>query len=140
MALDHWRIRCVSGRRFGRLRRRQEERAVTQRRVGDNPYLAKKAQGQFVIVTLTVQNIGDKPQSFSPSNQKLLDASGRSFASDSMAQIALGGSDIPLWDNINPGNTVDVKLIYDMPAGAAPASVELHDSMLSGGVTVALTP
>ncbi len=30
--------------------------------VGDNPYLTKKAQGQFVIVTVTVKNIGDKPQ------------------------------------------------------------------------------
>jgi len=108
--------------------------------VGDNPFLAKKAQGQFVIVTLSVQNVGDKPQSFSPSDQKLTDAQGRSFESDSAAQIALGGSDIPVWDNINPGNTVDVKIVYDMPADATPASIALHDSMFSGGATVTLTP
>lgn len=108
--------------------------------VGDNPYLREKAQGQFVIVTLSVQNIGDRAQGFSPSNQKLIDTQGRSFESDSSAQIALGDSDIPVWDDINPGNAVDVSLVYDMPAGAAPARIELHDSMFSGGVTVVLTP
>lgn len=108
--------------------------------VGDNPYLAKKAQGQFVVVTLSVQNIGDRAQGFSPSDQKLIDSQGRSFDSDAAAQIALGGSDIPVWDNINPGNTVDVKVVYDMPRDAVPASITLHDSMFSGGATVALTP
>lgn len=108
--------------------------------VGDNPYLAKKAQGQFVVVTLSVQNIGDRAQGFSPSDQKLTDNQGRSFDSDADAQIALGGSDIPVWDNINPGNTVDVKIVYDMPRDAVPASITLHDSMFSGGATVALTP
>lgn len=50
------------------------------------------------------------------------------------------GSDIPAWDNINPGNAVDVSLVYDMPAGAVPARIELHDSMFSGGATVELAP
>jgi len=108
--------------------------------VGDNPFLNQKAQGQFVIVTLSVQNIGDRPQGFSPSNQKLFDTEGRSFETDTSAQIALDNNDIAVWDNINPGNTVDVSLVYDMPVGAVPASIELHDSMFSGGVTVNLTP
>lgn len=107
--------------------------------VGDNPYLARKPQGQFVIVSMSVKNIGDKPQGFSPSAQKLFDAQGRSFESDTAAQIALGGSDIPVWDNINPGNSVEVKVVYDMPAGAAPTTIELHDSMFSGGAKVSLT-
>ncbi len=41
---------------------------------------------------------------------------------------------------INPANTIDVSLVYDMPAAAVPARIELHDSMFSGGVTVDLTP
>ena len=106
--------------------------------VGDNPYLAKKAQGQFVVVSMTVKNIGTKAQSFSPSSQKLKDAQGRSFESDSMAQIALGDSDVPVWDNINPGNTVQVKVVFDMPKDAVPATIELHDSMFSGGAKVTL--
>ena len=106
--------------------------------VGDNPYLTEKAQGQFVIVSLTVKNISDKPQSFAPGSQKLVDDQGRSFESNTSAQVALGGSDITIWDNINPGNAVQAKVVYDMPAGAVPARIELHDSMFSGGESVSL--
>ncbi|GBE66258.1 Mpr protein [Mycobacterium sp. MFM001] len=107
--------------------------------VGDNPYLARKAQGQFVIVSMSVKNIGDKPQSFAPSSQKLFDADGRSFEPDTTAQIALGDSDVPLYDNVNPGNAVDVKVVYDMPQSAVPTTIELHDSVFSGGAKVSLT-
>lgn len=105
--------------------------------VGDNPYLQRKAQGQFVIVTMTVQNISDKPKSLSPSNQELYDAQGRKFSADTMAAINLD-SDVAVWDEINPGNTVTMHVVYDMPADAVPAEIALHDSMLSGGVRVAL--
>lgn len=106
--------------------------------VGDNPYLTEQAQGQFVVVSMTVQNTSKEPKSFSPSEQKLMDDQGRSFEPSTSAQIALGGSDIPVWDNINPGNTVDAKVVYDMPKDANPATLELHDSMFSGGVKVRL--
>ena len=106
--------------------------------VGDNPYLTEEAQGQFVVVSLKVENIGDEPQSFSPSAQKATDAQGRTFEPDTTAQIALGGSDVTVWDSINPGNAVDVKLVFDMPKNARPSAVELHDSLFSGGVTVNL--
>ena len=43
-----------------------------------------------------------------------------------------------MWDNINPGNTVEVKVVFDMPKDAVPATIELHDSMFSGGAKVAL--
>lgn len=106
--------------------------------VGDNPYLTEEAQGQFVIVSMTVQNTSDEPKGFSPSDQKLFDSQGRSFEPSPTAQIALGGSDIPVWDNINPGNKVNVKIVYDMPKNAVPASIELHDSAFAGGVKVSL--
>lgn len=106
--------------------------------VGDNPYLTEQAQGQFVVVTMTVKNISDRAYGFSPTAQKLVDAQGRSFEASTTAQIALGGSDIPVWDNINPGNTVTAKVVFDMPKDATPAAMELHDSMFSGGVKVNL--
>lgn len=106
--------------------------------VGENEFLTAEAQGQFVVVTMTVNNTSKEPKDFSPTNQKLFDTEGRSFDPDTTAQIYLGGSDIPVWDNINPGNTVEVKVVFDMPVDAKPASIELHDSMFSGGVKVNL--
>ncbi|WP_020107964.1 DUF4352 domain-containing protein [Nocardia sp. 348MFTsu5.1] len=106
--------------------------------VGDNPYLNQQASGQFVLVNITVKNISDKPESFSPLDQKLFDAQGREFEADTTAMIAATSSDIPVWDKINPGNSVNIQLVFDMPADATPSKVELHDSMFSGGVEVKL--
>ena len=41
-------------------------------------------------------------------------------------------------DKINPGNTVTMPVVFDMPADAIPAEIELHDFMFSSGVTVSL--
>ncbi|MFC4603145.1 DUF4352 domain-containing protein [Rhodococcus kronopolitis] len=105
--------------------------------LGDNPYLVEKAQGQFVVVTMTVLNTSDKPKSISPGSQKLFDAQGRTFTADPTAALNLD-TDVAIWDEINPGNSVTMKIVYDMPADAAPASMELHDSMFSGGAKVNL--
>lgn len=105
--------------------------------IGDNPYLMKQAQGQFVVVTISVTNTSGEPKGLSPDNQEMYDAQGRKFTSDTSAALNLD-SDVPIWDEINPGNAVTIKVVYDMPAGAQPAEMELHDSMFSGGVRVAL--
>ncbi|VFA96619.1 Telomeric repeat-binding factor 2 [Nocardia cyriacigeorgica] len=39
---------------------------------------------------------------------------------------------------INPGNSVDVTIVFDVPVDTVPAALELHDSMFSGGAKVAL--
>jgi hypothetical protein len=107
------------------------------KRVGPD-FMAQKAQGQFVLVHLSVTNIGDEPQTLIDSEQKVRDAAGRQFSTDSGAALVIDGNDV-FFNEINPGNTVRGVLIYDMPKGARPASIELHDSMLSGGVTVSLS-
>ena len=107
------------------------------KQIGDE-YLNQQAQGQFVLITVTVKNIGDKPQTMFDSNQKLTDDQGRSFSPDSAAAIYLKNNDIWMKE-INPGNTLTGTLVYDMPAGAKATKLELHDSMFSGGTTVSLT-
>lgn len=97
----------------------------------------EKAQGQFVLIHVTVENIGDDAQYFSDSDQKVRDAKGREFSADTGAGIYVKDNDVFL-NEINPGNTVKGVLVYDMPKGARPASIELHDSPFSGGVTVRL--
>lgn len=95
------------------------------------------AQGQFLLVHVTVTNVGDAAQYFDSSSQKLLDAQGRTHSADSSAAIYLPDSNSFL-TSINPGNTVEGIVVFDIPADATPASIELHDSPFSGGVTVTL--
>lgn len=102
-----------------------------------NPYMIAEAQGEFIIVTLSVQNIGDEPQAYFGSNQKLIDTSGREYGSDSEASMWMnqeGG----IMSDINPGNSIQVRAAFDVPPGTQPAELELHDSMFSGGVSVRL--
>lgn len=105
--------------------------------VGDNPYLIEKAQGQFTVVTVSVLNTSDEPKGLSPDAQEMYDADGRKFSADTSAAIGLD-TDVAIWDEINPGNSVSMKVVFDMPVGAVPAEIELHDSMFSGGTRVSL--
>ncbi|MGF6882336.1 hypothetical protein ABIA39_001278 [Nocardia sp. GAS34] len=105
--------------------------------IGDNPYLQKKAQGSYSIVSITVRNIGSVPQGFSPGNQYVYDAQNRRFTNDASAAINLQ-ADTSLYAEINPGNSVTAQVVFDLPAGDVPDRIVLHDSMFSGGATVSL--
>jgi hypothetical protein len=104
--------------------------------VGDS-FLGTKAQGRFVFVHLTVENIGDEAQTLYGDAQTLYDAKGRKFESDSEAAIYLQNSN-SLWEEINPGNKVKGIVVFDLPKSARAAKLELHDSAFSGGVDVSL--
>ena len=43
-------------------------------------------------------------------------------------------------EQINPGNSVGGKIVFDIPKNAKPETIELHDDRLfSGGVAVSLS-
>ncbi len=100
-------------------------------------YFSTTAQGQFCVVDVTISNIGDEAQSFFGDNATLFNAQGQKFSADSEAAIYLDDSS-SLYEEINPGNSLNSKVVFDVPAGTAPTKIELHDSAFSGGVTVNL--
>jgi hypothetical protein len=108
----------------------------SQTQIG-NQYFNTTAQGQFCIVSVAVTNIGDSPASFFGENATLLNGQGQEFSADTEAAIYLDESG-SIYEEINPGNTLNSQVVFDVPAGTVPAAIELHDSMLSGGVTVSL--
>lgn len=105
-------------------------------RVG-NDFLGTQAQGQFVLVHATITNIGTEEVTFFGSNQNLIDSQDRTHSADTEAAIYLEDANSFLTD-VNPGNTTDVIVIFDVPADAVPAAVELHGSMFSSGVLVSV--
>ncbi len=100
--------------------------------------LRSEAQGSYVLVHVTVRNVGTESQLFTDSNQTLLDAQGREFTADTSAAMMNVPDSESFLTDINPGNSVDGVLVFDVPEGVAPASIELHDSMFSSGVLVSL--
>lgn len=99
-----------------------------------NPYMTKEAQGVFYVLTLSVTNIGNEARGYYGANQKLIDASNREFTADSAADMYMNEH----IGDINPGNSIQVKVAFDVPPGTVPAMLEVHDSMFSGGAKVRL--
>lgn len=108
-------------------------------RVGPS-LLGMKAQGRFTILYVTVTNIGNQSQTLDDSAQYVYDAKGRKFSANSEADVFINGSSNSVFLNdINPGNTVHGKIVFDLPKGDRAVTAELHDSAFSNGVTVSLT-
>ncbi|MFI6534202.1 DUF4352 domain-containing protein [Nonomuraea sp. NPDC050547] len=101
-------------------------------------FLNKDAQGVFLLVHVTVKNVSDEAQAFSGSAQKLFDGKGAEYEASSEAAIYLQDSK-SLYEKINPGNSVKGVVLFDIPKTVKPASIELHDSMFSGGIKVRLS-
>jgi len=97
------------------------------------PEIQKAAQGEYVIVKMTVTNVGNEPQTFFASFNTLSDGS-TVYQSDDEAWIYLGNT----LADLNPGDSVDTAVVFDVPRGTDVESIELHDGPFSDGVTVGL--
>lgn len=106
--------------------------------IGTNQYLTKNAQGQFCLMTINVKNIGNEAQGFFGSNQKLLNAQNQQYAADDAAGVYVDQNYSTLFSNINPGNSVEGVVVFDIPKDQTPVTAELHDSSFSNGVKVDL--
>ena len=107
--------------------------------VSDNSgYITKSAQGQYCLVDISVKNIGDKQQLFMENDQKLLNASNVEYSADSTATVYNSNNSDVFVNEINPGNTVEGTIVYDIPKDQTPVTAELHDSSFSNGVKISL--
>jgi hypothetical protein len=105
--------------------------------LGDS-FLRTEAQGMYVLVHVTVRNIGTESETFMGANQTLLDTQGREFTTDSAAAVMNVPDSESFFTPINPGNSVEGVLVFDVPEGLSPAAIELHESMFSSGALVTL--
>jgi hypothetical protein len=97
-----------------------------------------KAQGEFVIVRVSVSNIGFDARTLAATGQFLVSDKGQRYATSS-AISGLRGAELVFRNEINPGSTVnEAPLLFDVPAGTTITGVELHDSLTSTGVRVTL--
>lgn len=100
--------------------------------------LGSTAQGMYCLVAVRVTNIGKEAQSFSGSDQKLIDVNGAEYSDDASAAMSVNAGTRMWLEQINPGNGVSGTVVFDVPPGTQPAAIELHDSSFSGGVKVML--
>jgi hypothetical protein len=94
----------------------------------------KTAQGEFLIVHMTVLNSGAAPTTFLGTLQKLK-AGGTTYSIDDEATFYLNGG----LAELNPGDSKDVAIAFDVPPATTAESIELHGDPTSSGVEVPLS-
>lgn len=99
----------------------------------------QKAQGQYCLITIKVENIGDEAQTLFDGNQYVFTADGKKFETDTAAGLYANKDANVFIEKINPGNSVTGVLVYDVPKTAKLTTIEFHDSAFSGGVQASLT-
>lgn len=92
----------------------------------------RTAQGVFVVVNLTVKNVGTGPRSVYCQNQTLRDPAGKRYENG----VAIGDDEDQL--RIKPGKAAHVTCAFDVPTSTLPAVIEVRDSQFSRGVRVTL--
>jgi hypothetical protein len=95
--------------------------------------LEKTANGVFVVVHMTVANVGTEPASFVGTFQKL-QAGGVIYPLADEATAYLGGTAATL----DPAATTVVSIAFDVPPGSVPEFIELHGEPGGPGIQVPL--
>ncbi|WP_025777732.1 DUF4352 domain-containing protein [Brevibacterium sp. VCM10] len=105
--------------------------------VGDE-FLNAQAQGQFVQVELSVKNTGSDPSFFFEDDIKLGDDSGNTYSADSEAGIYAAEDNILFLEEINPGNTAEGVLVFDVPEDVDPTTLTFAGGLFSDPVEISL--
>jgi hypothetical protein len=100
--------------------------------------LHESADGQYCLVDIEVTNIGNLPRALVDIDQYLVTAAGSRHRADGTAGFIANGT-LAIWEDVVlPDHETSGVLVFDVPADAAPAAVELHDSRFSDGTLVTL--
>lgn len=97
--------------------------------------LRDEANGSWLVVYVTVENVGDREQAFLTGNQRIL-WDGKEYGGEGFTWNGANAEDL------NPGVVLEATLMFDLPDGfprlGTGTILELHDSVFSGGVNVSL--
>ena len=101
-------------------------------------FLNTQAQGQFVKVSVAVKNTTSEPAFFYEDNIKLGDDKGNAYSSDSEAGLYADEDSILFLEEINPGNTAEGVLVFDVPKDVSPDRLTFEGGIFSDPVEISL--
>jgi archaellum component FlaG (FlaF/FlaG flagellin family) len=99
-----------------------------------NSVAQTQAAGEYIIVDLTVKNVGGTPVQYYTDSQSLV-IDGKQHPADILAAVYLSPGSA---DFIQPGLAIDVETPFDVPVGSVPESILLGDITEPSSVTVSL--
>jgi hypothetical protein len=104
-----------------------------------------QAQGEYIVVHMTISNtdvpdpqynpVTDPPPSIKyQASDQTMEVGSKSIDPDTSAAQAVGSSIVL----VDPGQSADVTLPFDVPIGTQLGVLEVHDSAFSDGAQIAL--
>ena len=106
-----------------------------------NSFTSSKSQGTFYVVTLKIENKGNKTVTFDSSMAKVTDSQGREFERSVEGQTAKGLSQgkVDLFlQQIQPSLSVTGDLIFDLPAEIQEPTLVVKGALFSKGAKIIL--
>jgi hypothetical protein len=97
----------------------------------------KHANGQFCLVDVQVENVGDHTGFVFLGSQRLLDATGKEYPADDWSWVYYPQSRT-FTSTIDAGTAVSGTMVFDTPPGVHFTQLVLHDTPLSRGTPLAL--
>lgn len=97
----------------------------------------ERADGDFVVVSLTVTNIGAEPHTYLPLGQELYDAAGARYTADITATAQRAASAAGT-RTLQPGESFATHLVFGVPKQTVPDHLRVRDFPLSLGTPAPL--
>lgn len=94
-------------------------------------FMGVKADGEFLIVDVEVENVGKSAKYLMESFVRIIDEQGREFSADVTAAFYLKpqGSSLS-FDIVNPGIVKKGKIVFDVPSGLKIAKIRVSSNLL----------
>jgi hypothetical protein len=92
--------------------------------------------GQFCIVDLKITNVGKEPAIYADSIQDAFSPNGSRYTADTPAGYYANPDPMIFLNEINPGNHIDVSIVYDIPDSGSISKLELHENPYTRGAVV----
>lgn len=89
-----------------------------------------EANGEFIVIDLTLKNEEDEPATILEDNLKLIGGNGSQYSTSTDASLAVNDAFV-LLEEIQPGLKQQGKLIYDVPRSAVSGSVLQVEDLFS---------
>lgn len=106
-----------------------------------NSFSQKTAQGQYVILTVKIQNDGKGTKTVNASDFTVVDSQGRKYDYSTDGQTALemsNGATSFFLQQIQPSLSVTGKIIFDVPASATGLKLMAQGDIFSNAVSIDL--
>lgn len=100
-----------------------------------------KASGEWLVISISLENTGDEVSSLPLYNFKVKDSKGRTYKNDSFKSQMYGndqeGNSIP--SEVVPGGQVDCYLVFDISPGAESLQLDFNPNLFAKNIQIDLS-